>query len=284
MKKRDRFFKTRLVLAILTIIFILIPVIVNSTAPKIDIKDVDHKVEAYGSLYKATIILEFRQNPTSGTAVIRFYNSRSMLIAVETVSFTTVGCYAIGEVMTTEIVSRVVVEDHSFRAYDVSWMAIFAVVSLYLLIWSLFLSCKKYEVGDKDIVVYAGFYHRRLYVGTKLCDEHRTLGTFVPIKLSTVLEDGTEIDVKISLLNRIALKADNVLVQPIGKQLNVPKVVQSYMSVSRLSSTKLTKSTPPHDDSTATNTAISPSNECIDSDTQNAERKITTIEIHRKEE
>lgn len=284
MKKRDRFFKTRLVLAILTIIFILIPVIVNSTAPKIDIKDVDHKVEAYGSMYKVTIILEFRQNPTSGTATIRFYNSRSMLIAVENVSFTPAGCYAIGEVMTTEIVSKVAVEGHSFREYDVSWMAIFAVVSLYLLIWSLFISCKKYEVGDKDIVVYAGFYHRRLYVGTKLCDEHRTLGTFVPIKLSTVLEDGTEIDVKISLLNRIALKADNVLVQPVGKQLNVPKVVQSYMSVSRLSSRKLTKSTPTHDDNTATNTAITPSNECIDSDTQNAERKITTIEIHRKEE
>ena len=284
MTKKDRFFKTRMLLAILTIIFILIPVIVNSTAPKIDIKDIDHKVEAYGSMYKVTIILEFRQNPTSGTAAVRFYNNRSMLIAVENVSFTPVGYSAIGEVMTTEYVSRVAVEDHSFKAYNVSWMAIFAVISIYLLIWSLFLSCKKYEVGDKHIVVYAGFYHRRLYVGTKLCDEHRTLGTFVPIKLSTVLEDGTEIDVKISLLNRIALKADNVLVQPVGKQLNVPKVVQSYLSVSRLSSTKLTKSTPTHDDSTATNAAITPSNECIDSGTQNAERKITTIEIHRKEE
>ncbi|MBR2919179.1 MAG: hypothetical protein IKC29_03880 [Clostridia bacterium] len=284
MTKKDRFFKTRMLLAILTIIFILIPVIVNSTAPKIDIKDIDQKVEAYGSMYKVTIILEFKQKPTNGTAAFRFYNNKSMLITIETVSFTPVGYSAIGEVMTTEYVSRVAVEDHSFKAYNVSWMAIFAVISIYLLIWSLFLSCKKYEVGDQQIVVYAGFYHRRLYVGTKLCDEHRTLGTFVPIKLSTVLEDGTEIDVKISLLNRIALKADNVLVQPVGKQLNVPKVVQSYMSVSRRSSAKLTKSTPTPEDSTATNTAITPSNECIDSDTQNAERKITTIEIHRKEE
>ncbi|MBR2057132.1 MAG: hypothetical protein IJ978_05690, partial [Clostridia bacterium] len=275
MTKKDRFFKTRMLLAILTIIFILIPVIVNSTAPKIDIKDIDQKVEAYGSMYKVTIILEFKQKPTNGTAAFRFYNNKSMLITIETVSFTPVGYSAIGEVMTTEYVSRVAVEDHSFKAYNVSWMAIFAVISIYLLIWSLFLSCKKYEVGDQQIVVYAGFYHRRLYVGTKLCDEHRTLGTFVPIKLSTVLEDGTEIDVKISLLNRIALKADNVLVQPVGKQLVVPKIVQSYLSVSRRSSTKVTKSTPTHDDSTAPNTAITPSNECIDSDTQNAEQKTT---------
>ena len=76
---------------------------------------------------------------------------------------------------------------------------------------SLFLSYKEYNYFGKQLSVYAGWFHHTLRVNGEVCDEHNTITSWTPIKLSTTLYDGTKIDATITLTNRISLKANDKL-------------------------------------------------------------------------
>lgn len=83
--------------------------------------------------------------------------------------------------------------------------------ALVMLIWALFLSCKRYKYKGQDIIVYAGFFHHYIKVAGRKMDEHNTIITFTAIPLSCTLNDGTHLAVCISLMNRIALKINDQL-------------------------------------------------------------------------
>ncbi len=99
-------------------------------------------------------------------------------------------------------------------AYFPVWVAAFIYTDAILfVVWvsSWFLSCKKYKYGDKNILIYAGWFHHCLKIDDKYMDEYNTFITFTPIDLSCVLNDGTPLQVRISLANRITLKINNQL-------------------------------------------------------------------------
>lgn len=78
-----------------------------------------------------------------------------------------------------------------------------------MFISTLLLSYKEYVIDDKIISVYVGFYHHTLRINGEKYDEHNTIMTFTPIRLSTTLENGRKIEVIISLTNRISTKLND---------------------------------------------------------------------------
>lgn len=99
-------------------------------------------------------------------------------------------------------------------AYFSVWLTAFIYTDAILfVVWvsSWFLSCKGYKYDDKKIVIYAGWFHHCLKVNGRYMDEYNTFITFTPIDLSCVLNDGTPLQVRISLANRITLKINNQL-------------------------------------------------------------------------
>lgn len=91
---------------------------------------------------------------------------------------------------------------------------IFIYLDIFIFIFficSLFLSCKVYEYEGNEIIVYAGWYHHYIKINGVITDEHNTLVSYTAISLSSTMGDGTNIDVKISLTNRISLKINNRL-------------------------------------------------------------------------
>lgn len=90
-----------------------------------------------------------------------------------------------------------------FRYTDIFILAFF--------IGSLFLSYRVYNYNSNEIIVYAGWYHHYIKVNGEKSDEHNTVFFYVPIILSCRLNDGTELEATISVMNRIALKINNRL-------------------------------------------------------------------------
>ena len=88
---------------------------------------------------------------------------------------------------------------------------IFDSVIIAFFIVSLLLSCKVYDYNGSEIIVYAGFYHRYIKADGVIMDEHNTLLTYTAISLSCSLDDGTYLEARITLTNRISLKINNRL-------------------------------------------------------------------------
>lgn len=73
------------------------------------------------------------------------------------------------------------------------------------------MSYKRYTYKNNEIIVYAGVYHHYIKINKEIFDEHDTIISYSPIKLSCLLNDGTDIVATISLTNRITLKINNKL-------------------------------------------------------------------------
>lgn len=101
----------------------------------------------------------------------------------------------------------------SIAAYIIIQMILlpFVIVAFVIFIMSFFLSYKEYQYNKKTISVYAGYFHHTLRIDGEKYDEHNTLSSFIPIVLSTTLDDGTKLEAKISLTNRITLKINDKL-------------------------------------------------------------------------
>lgn len=80
-----------------------------------------------------------------------------------------------------------------------------------LFIASLFLTYKEYEYNGNEIIVYAGWFHHYIKVNGNILDEHNTLISYTAIHLACTLEDGTDLEVTITMTNRISLKINNRL-------------------------------------------------------------------------
>lgn len=97
---------------------------------------------------------------------------------------------------------------------NTAYLPVFIYIDLFILtfwICSLLLSCKIYNYNGKKILVYAGWFHHYIEVDGRYMDEHNTLMSFTPIELSCTLDDGTLLQARISLTNRISLKINNQL-------------------------------------------------------------------------
>ena len=206
---------------IILILAILIPLIINVAQPKLDMVDDHGYIDYYYTSLDETSVrmdIEFNRDVNSGYVIIRFYDNLNRFLEEKKVYFngyrdTTLQSFVNvkGEVDSYEIVS------YEFDTPSVvNWnfslfLPLYAILITFFIL-SLMLCYKEYYYNGNKISVYAGWYHHTLKVNGVKCDEHNTITSYVPIKLSTTLDDGTIIDVTISLSNRITIKANDRLI------------------------------------------------------------------------
>ena len=106
---------------------------------------------------------------------------------------------------------------YTFIGLGYFWIIGFVIILVFFFC-SLSVSYKEYKVNEKLISVYAGFRHHILRVDGDLCDEYVSSFTYTPVKLSTTIDHGINIDVTISLSNRITVKAKGKLILPTEKK------------------------------------------------------------------
>lgn len=215
MKEKNKIIMHRIIWLCITLLFIFIPIISSAVQP--DLKIVDESVTSeYNSSYNWTdvdITLTFNREVNSGYVDIAFYDNNGELLTEKNIYMYSSGKTAKsfletvydGEVTSYEIISTDFSTSNNIST--ICWAFVpFAVI---MFISTLLLSYKEYVIDDKIISVYAGFYHHTLRINGEKYDEHNTIMTFTPIRLSTTLENGSKIEVIISLTNRISTKLND---------------------------------------------------------------------------
>lgn len=200
------------------LLIIFIPIIANAAQPQLELVNDNCCINEYYTYLDETSVdieLEFNRNVSSGYATIKFYNSSNQLLETKKEYF--ISYDNIAE-------SNYILVDGKVDSYQVIYYEFEPTITplfylYYLLIpviiifiGSLLISYKEYQVGGKTISVYAGWYHHTLRIDSVKYDEHNTIVSHTPIKLSTTLDDGTKLEATISLTNRITLKANDKLV------------------------------------------------------------------------
>lgn len=217
MDEKRKVLMHRLIWLAIVLLIIFIPIIVNACQPALEIIDDNGYVDTYYTYSDETSVdidITFNREVSSGYATVKFYDSSNYLLETKRIyfygyndktvenSYTTVK----GKVDKYEIIS------YEFEpTNDTAYIYIFLLPAIIMLIGALLLSYREYDYNGKKVSVYAGWYHHNIRVNGELCDEHNTIMSWTPIKLSTTLEDGTKLDATISLTNRISLKANNRL-------------------------------------------------------------------------
>lgn len=102
------------------------------------------------------------------------------------------------------------------KAFKELWESVLLLIYIEIFIFSFFisslsLSCKTYAYKDYKIIAYAGWFHHYIKVNGEIVDEHNTLISFVPITLSSTLDNGEKIFARISTFNSISLKINDKL-------------------------------------------------------------------------
>ena len=218
MNERNKVIIHRLSWLFIVILIIFLPIIINGIKPKLDIVDDEGYVnDYYSSLNETsvTIYITFNREVNSGYATVKYYDSSNHLLETKRTYFTAYGekvaksflLYVDGEVASYEIVSF-----EFDTAFTSEWIYSFFLPAILMFIASLLICYREYNYNGKKLSVYAGWYHHTLRVDGVKCDEHNTVISFTPLKLSTTLDDGTKLEATISLTNRVALKINDKLV------------------------------------------------------------------------
>ncbi len=206
----------RLIWIVIVVLLFFIPEIINASQPKLELVDDSANSEYFSSLNESHIemTLKFNRAVESGYATIRYYDLNDNLLETDKGYFTAYGSdtakslfiYIKGNVNSYEIVS------YEFEPVFVGgWLYMYLIIAIIFLIVSLLLSYREYDYNGQKLSVYSGWFHHTLKVNGEKCDERRALLHFLPIKLSTTMEDGTKLVATITLTNRITLKADDKL-------------------------------------------------------------------------
>ena len=103
------------------------------------------------------------------------------------------------------------VDSDDIYLYLVYIFIVLDVFTFSFFIGSLTLNCKLYKYNGNKIVVYAGWYHHYIKVNGEIEDEHNTLLFLTPLTMSCCLEDGSQVNITITLTNRITLKINGKL-------------------------------------------------------------------------
>ena len=97
------------------------------------------------------------------------------------------------------------------------WLYYILFPAIIMFVGALFVQYREYEYNGKKISVYAGYFHHTLRINEEKFDEHNTFLAFTPIKLSTKLDEKTNIEATITLSNRVSLKINDKLLNRIKK-------------------------------------------------------------------
>jgi len=198
-------------------LIIFIPIIANAVQPELKLVDEHLYIDYYYSSLNETSIdieLTFNRKVNSGYATIAFYDSNNNYLETKKIY-----CYAY-EATTVENTYTTIsgkVDKYEILSFDFNtsyqliWLYHFLIPVILLFIGALLISYKEYEVEGKIVSVYAGWYHHTLRVDGEKFDEHNTIISYIPIKLSTTLNKKTKLEATISMTNRISLKVNDKL-------------------------------------------------------------------------
>ena len=221
MNERIKMHLHRMIWLGLCLLLISLPFIVNAMKPELELVDEEVIIENYYSSLNesnVSVQLKFNRDVDSGYVTISFYDEAEHMLETKKMYLLSNGSTAYdsyeivkGKVDKYEIVT------YDFKPEkfvpDSLWLLVVVFITIPMLISSLFLNYQEYEFDDKTIIsVYAGWIHHTLRINGKKYDEHTTLHSFVPIKLSTTV-NCVKIEATISrFCNRIALKINDKLI------------------------------------------------------------------------
>lgn len=215
---KTRILVHRIICTVALFIGIIVPIILNATATTgFEIVSDSGRVIDYDTYLRSSkceVTVIFNKNVDTCGLTVAFYDINGNYLGQETdweygkgKSVTATFYYIDGKVDSYRIIS--------FDAEGNKWFIyIFLGIDVIIFtfwICSWLLSCKVYNYNGKKILVYAGWFHHYIEVDGRYMDEHNTLMSFTPIELSCTLDDGTLLQARISLSNRISLKINNQL-------------------------------------------------------------------------
>ena len=103
-----------------------------------------------------------------------------------------------------------------FELYELAIISVFTIswniIALVIWILSFNIQDKKLNIENNEIEIYAGFANHYIKVNGELKDEYKSGLSFVPIKLSCLIND-KKLEVTISTSNHIVVKLDDELVK-----------------------------------------------------------------------
>lgn len=103
-----------------------------------------------------------------------------------------------------------------FELYELAIISVFTIswniIALVIWILSFNIQDKKLNIENNEIEIYAGFTNHYIKVNGELKDEYKSDLSFVPIKLSCLIND-KKLEVTISLSNHIVVKFDDELIK-----------------------------------------------------------------------
>ena len=221
MKEKNKLLTHRLIWIILTLLVIFIPIVANITQPALAIVEDNAYITNYYTYLNETVLkmdITFNRHVNGGNVSIEFYDEYNNYLSTKTEYF-----YGYNEKTIEDSYITVYgkATQYKIRYYSVEPSFIlgqlyaFLIPAILMLIESLLVSYKEYEYNGKIISVYAGYFHHTLRINGEKFDEHNTLLAFTPIKLTTKLDQTTDIEATITLTNRISLKINNKLLEPI---------------------------------------------------------------------
>ena len=200
----------------IVVFIMIIPTIINSSKPELKVIDYEGYINDYYSILdetSVTIYIKFNRKVNSGYATIIYYDDANNPLETKKSFFDAYGEktaksyeYISGKVSSFELKS------YNFdTAFTGTWIYFLLFPAIIMLIGSLLLRYREYDYNGKKISVYAGWSHHTLRIDGELCDEHITIMSYTPLKLSTTLDDNIKIEATISLSNRISLKINDKL-------------------------------------------------------------------------
>lgn len=216
--EKNRVWIHRSIWLVIILLTIFIPILVENTKPQLEIvSDEGYINEYYSSLNQTslTITIKFNREVDSGYVTINFYDESQNLLD-------TVKSYFIAwgdEAEDSYILVDGKVDSYKIIACEIEPEINYAITYGLLLpeiiffVCTLLLSYREYRYNNHKITVYAGWYHHVLRIDGEKFDEHNTLISHTAINLSANMDDGTLIDVVISLTNRITVKVNNKLLE-----------------------------------------------------------------------
>ncbi len=218
--ERKNILISRIVCGIILFLNILIPVLIiaiPTTATIIEDKGYINDYDDYLDTSYCEIVITFDKKVSNCYATINFYDESGKSLgqksgyfygSEKTFSNT---FYVNGKVDSYEIVEDEVKCGNAGEYIAAPVLLYLSPFTLIFFIASCLLSYKTYDYNGNEIVVYAGWYHHYIKVNGTILDEHNTITSFTPIRLSCVLEDQSFVEATISLTNRIALKINGNL-------------------------------------------------------------------------
>lgn len=212
----------RLVWGLLAAATIIIPLVfVLFPDKEVEIESTVGNVKSYSGILDKTsyeIEITFNTKVSSCHILVSISDSKGKILSIEEGDL-----YGNGKTLSKTFTVNGKAEAHNIVDFEAkaARMPVYIVSSVILIfvapyvlcifIASLFLSCRVYDYYGIDIIVYTGWFHRYLKVNGEKTDEHNTLITFTPIRLSCTMYDGTDLKATITLTNRISLKVNNLL-------------------------------------------------------------------------